>query len=150
MLNHQDGKCAICKSDDPHNHYGVFHVDHDHKTGLIRGLLCQRCNHLLGCANDDTLILLRAVQYLRRNDNLWSFHADDVCPGRVTSLTLSQRKGGYYIVQWCDRRTGKRKTKALKTRDREVAERRRAVLFEFLNGATLPQVRSQHQAEDYK
>jgi hypothetical protein len=42
-------------------------VDHDHDSGAVRGLLCQRCNHeLLGAAHDDVEILRRAVAYLER------------------------------------------------------------------------------------
>ena len=46
MLAHQDGRCAICakpQGEDSKRH----HVDHDHDTGLIRGLLCNGCNGLL-------------------------------------------------------------------------------------------------------
>lgn len=41
----QGGVCALCKSPDPANLGGKFFaVDHDHKTGLLRGFLCSRCN----------------------------------------------------------------------------------------------------------
>jgi hypothetical protein len=59
--------CKICgthKSDTPH---GVLDVDHDHKTGLIRGLLCHACNKALGLFKDNTTSLLKAIQYLKRN-----------------------------------------------------------------------------------
>ena len=40
-------------------------LDHDHKTGAVRGYLCQRCNHdLLGAAYDNVDILRAAVRYL--------------------------------------------------------------------------------------
>jgi hypothetical protein len=47
MLAKQEGRCAICRTDRPGGS-GKFHVDHDHKTGTVRGLLCMRCNHTLG------------------------------------------------------------------------------------------------------
>lgn len=55
----QGGLCAICLTVPPE------HVDHDHATGEIRGLLCQRCNMALGLFKDDTEILERAIFYLR-------------------------------------------------------------------------------------
>lgn len=62
LLDSQDGKCAICQTA-PRNRN--LAVDHDHKTGQIRGLLCTMCNHqMLGGAKDDVEILRRAVAYL--------------------------------------------------------------------------------------
>ena len=59
----QDGVCAICG-----NPRGVrsLAIDHDHRTGLIRGLLCWFCNLGLGAFKDDPSLLLSAVQYLER------------------------------------------------------------------------------------
>lgn len=62
MLACQDGRCAICGGK-PRKY--MLAVDHDHKTGEIRGLLCSRCNHkLLGSANDDPARLRKAADYL--------------------------------------------------------------------------------------
>lgn len=57
----QDGRCAICKHPEGEKR---LHVDHDHDTGLVRGLLCGNCNALLGHARDSTEILRRAIYYL--------------------------------------------------------------------------------------
>lgn len=46
MLFRQDNKCAICKADNPGTRYG-WSVDHDHKTGKVRGVLCWHCNTIL-------------------------------------------------------------------------------------------------------
>ena len=64
----QDGKCRICKnppnpSKNPNE--ARLHVDHDHKTNEIRGLLCARCNTLLGWAKDDIDLLESAAKYLK-------------------------------------------------------------------------------------
>lgn len=60
MYEKQEGKCAICGIN-----YPVLCVDHHHSTGKVRGLLCRKCNLLLGNANDDMLILSKAIEYLR-------------------------------------------------------------------------------------
>jgi predicted restriction endonuclease len=66
MLTAQDGRCAICGSHQ--NEYKkAFAVDHDHNTGKIRGLLCHKCNSLLGHAKDDIEILRSATRYLQIN-----------------------------------------------------------------------------------
>jgi hypothetical protein len=66
IYNRQDGKCAICKvvflelKDAPH-------VDHDHQTDLVRGLLCNNCNWGLGQFKDNLDNLLSAIEYLRNH-----------------------------------------------------------------------------------
>lgn len=64
MLEAQDGKCAICQTTPETQRYGVFHVDHCHATGAVRGLLCRGCNNVLGVVNDDPQALARAIAYL--------------------------------------------------------------------------------------
>ena len=46
------------------NSHDKPNIDHCHKTGLVRGLLCGHCNNLLGRCNDDVEILKNAVRYL--------------------------------------------------------------------------------------
>ena len=62
MFEDQGGSCKICGGVNKNG--DRLSVDHDHKTGKIRGLLCARCNSLLGLACDDTSILLEAIRYL--------------------------------------------------------------------------------------
>lgn len=60
MLAAQGGVCAICKGPDPR------HVDHDHVTGKVRGILCFNCNGGLGYYRDNVEYLGEAIRYLRR------------------------------------------------------------------------------------
>lgn len=67
----QDGKCAICGLAETYfdHRWGrvvALAVDHEHRTGRVRGLLCRRCNQLLGKAEDNPEILLKAASYLQR------------------------------------------------------------------------------------
>lgn len=65
MVATQGGKCAICGTTEPRgNGHKKFHVDHCHRTGLVRGLLCSRCNLGLGAFLDDVSVLQRAIEYL--------------------------------------------------------------------------------------
>lgn len=64
MLVAQDGRCAICGAPEKEQHHEVFHVDHCHTTGRVRGLLCRGCNHVLGHLKDDPDLLRRAIGYL--------------------------------------------------------------------------------------
>lgn len=67
MLEDQLYKCAICNLDIDKHDREVFDVDHDHKTGKVRALLCHRCNKGLGCFDDDIQRLKWAVDYLERH-----------------------------------------------------------------------------------
>ena len=66
MVFCQDGKCAICKRTD---HRRRLDIDHDHKTGKVRGLLCEKCNKMLGQARDNRDTLMAGAEYLLRYSN---------------------------------------------------------------------------------
>lgn len=65
LLKEQDGVCAICSTDTVGRGHEYFHVDHNHETGEVRGLLCDKCNRGLGYFNDNALTLAKASSYLR-------------------------------------------------------------------------------------
>lgn len=65
LLAKQDHVCAICQQSCASGRR--LAVDHDHATGCVRGLLCRRCNQLLGRMEDSPLLLERAAAYLRKN-----------------------------------------------------------------------------------
>lgn len=68
MIEKQDHRCAICGSD--HNHRTTseyFFVDHCHDTGTIRGLLCNKCNRMIGNVFDRTDVLKKMIEYLKKS-----------------------------------------------------------------------------------
>lgn len=72
MFNDQQGKCAICKNPETalHKQSGKvrrLHVDHDHKTGKVRGLLCTRCNMALGYLKENKEYVLNLLKYIEVN-----------------------------------------------------------------------------------
>jgi len=62
MFAHQHGACGICERP----FQGTPHIDHDHTTRRVRGLLCNKCNLGLGYYNDDPAFLRNAARYLER------------------------------------------------------------------------------------
>lgn len=60
MLKEQGSVCQICKDKSTK----TLHVDHNHATGKIRGLLCAKCNHAIGLLKDSVSILQNAIKYL--------------------------------------------------------------------------------------
>ena len=64
MLERQGGRCAICKAAQVGGNGSRWHIDHDHTTGTVRGLLCMRCNFMIGLAGDDPRNLLNGAFYL--------------------------------------------------------------------------------------
>lgn len=76
LLARQGGVCAICKSSDPRSgggvgkqagtsrKWGTFHVDHDHVSGKVRGLLCLNCNAGIGQLGDSLERVRAAAAYL--------------------------------------------------------------------------------------
>ena len=67
MLTEQKGKCACCGIHQ--NELTInFAVDHDHDTGLIRGLLCGICNTAIGKLGDNIEGLMRALNYLEKHE----------------------------------------------------------------------------------
>lgn len=66
----QKNRCAICGQKERRIHYKTkkrqsLSVDHDHITGLVRGLLCRDCNFALGLFQHSLKLLLKAIKYLK-------------------------------------------------------------------------------------
>jgi len=65
MCEEQQGLCKICNNPESIDGRSLA-VDHCHNTGAVRGLLCGKCNKALGLLNDNTILMERAIAYLRR------------------------------------------------------------------------------------
>jgi hypothetical protein len=68
ILDKQGGVCAICRQPQRHRRMKRLVLDHDHFTGVFRGLLCSHCNQALGLMADDPSLLRRAATYLDLTD----------------------------------------------------------------------------------
>lgn len=66
LMKAQRRRCAICGKRRSDKVGRRLVVDHDHKTGKVRGLLCSNCNNGLGRFKDSLLLLNAALTYLRR------------------------------------------------------------------------------------
>jgi hypothetical protein len=66
-IKSQDYKCEICeiKICDENNN---IRIDHNHITGNVRGILCPKCNLMLGLVNDDITILKNIIDYIEKYD----------------------------------------------------------------------------------
>ena len=60
--------CAICKSRTSGHKNGSWLTDHDHKTGIVRGIVCLGCNSMLGNSKDDPSILRAGAKYLEEQE----------------------------------------------------------------------------------
>lgn len=98
LLKFQGGGCGICGCKPGPTRLAV---DHCHTTGLLRGLLCYRCNRGFGLFHDnDTARLLKAADYLINPPFVKLFGTKLTAPGRLntkarTKLLLKMRANGY-------------------------------------------------------
>ena len=68
---YEDGKCEICGMTNE-RHLKIYgnrlHIDHNHKTGAVRGLLCTHHNAMIGFAGDDTTLLEKGIAYIKKHE----------------------------------------------------------------------------------
>ena len=63
ILQRQGSRCAVCREPLGDTRRDR-HIDHDHVTGAVRGILCPSCNLMIGHARDDPTVLAAAIAYL--------------------------------------------------------------------------------------
>lgn len=74
MFESQNGLCAICRKperlfDKRAGRVKLLAVDHSHKTGKVRGLLCQACNTAIGLLTESKEIATALIEYLEKNND---------------------------------------------------------------------------------
>jgi hypothetical protein len=62
LIEQQEGKCKICKVELAGGKH--THIDHDHNTGRIRGILCNHCNVGIGMFKNDKELVHKIIEYL--------------------------------------------------------------------------------------
>lgn len=103
LLDAQGGVCAICGNDEDGTGQRQLSVDHGHETGAVRGLLCNRCNPMLGYARDSIAVLQAAIEYLGSGNQVlrppngvyrWmreaAFHVDFIVTAAPTAPSLEK------------------------------------------------------------
>jgi hypothetical protein len=69
MYVEQEGLCYVCGQPEKSKRGGklkALGVDHNHKTGEVRRLLCTRCNAIVGLSGESSIILEKVINYLRQ------------------------------------------------------------------------------------
>lgn len=67
ILINQDNRCPGCnRKFDNKNKITKPNIDHNHSTNKVRGLLCGKCNTILGYANDNITVLYNLIKYLEK------------------------------------------------------------------------------------
>ena len=84
MVEAQGGTCAVCDGKPEH-------VDHDHETGKVRGVLCFNCNQALGNVRDDPAVLQGLIRYLRRQGMRSVVRVDEYSPPEHVIFEVAYR-----------------------------------------------------------
>lgn len=62
----EQDNCDICGRHRSEERYGTLHIDHDHQTGEVRGVLCNGCNRGIGFFQENVAVMAAAIEYLNR------------------------------------------------------------------------------------
>jgi hypothetical protein len=63
LIRQQGGLCAVCGRRE------AKQVDHDHETGVVRGIVCLLCNAAMGAFHDDPNLIRRAIAYVKEHSS---------------------------------------------------------------------------------
>lgn len=74
MFESQGRACAICSSDSPGG-AKYWATDHDHDTGMVRGILCSNCNLGIGYFKDSCDTIIGAAMYLLQHQNVLEYYS---------------------------------------------------------------------------
>ena len=66
MRQKSNGVCSICNQIGKHHHKRLV-IDHDHTTGKVRGLICSKCNSMIGWCGENTQTLQNLIEYLNQH-----------------------------------------------------------------------------------
>ena len=127
LFRSQDHRCAICFTATPGKQ--GWHTDHDHRTGLVRGILCQSCNFALGLIKDNIYLAHAMSVYLRKHNAETSLNAweqSEVFIRRMYSKRPPHRpKQKIEKIKKLKAQKTKRKTNSAMRayRERKIAER---------------------------
>jgi len=129
LLHAQHGRCAICRTDEPKTKHGRLLVDHNHTTGKIRGLLCQRCNVALGVFGDYIEGIYSVLGYLLNSegyDTLMDW-AEELEQG-VNVHVVNYPDRDNYVLRWCEKDTGRVRTRSSGTQVLSLAQHKARLL----------------------
>lgn len=73
LIRRQGNRCAVCRTDKPGGRGERWHIDHDHVTGQVRGLLCGKCNSAIGLLGDDPEVIKAAARYVAKHRQMVLF-----------------------------------------------------------------------------
>jgi hypothetical protein len=98
ILAFQNGVCACCYTSNPGRQHKAFNVDHCHKTGKVRGLICYSCNVGIGHLGDNFQSVSNAITYLSKNGppifpGIWKRITPPILPTSLRLLDPLMLKG---------------------------------------------------------
>jgi hypothetical protein len=70
MVDEQGNVCYICNRPEPQERNEHLAVDHNHKTGKVRGLLCSRCNRVIGLLEEDLQLIEKLKNYIKKHKEI--------------------------------------------------------------------------------
>ncbi|MFJ1979304.1 endonuclease domain-containing protein [Streptomyces albogriseolus] len=132
------GACMICSSTVSGFESGIFAVDHCHGSGVVRGVLCQSCNFLLGNARDEVDVLFAAIKYLLKDHT-----AEPWNKGRRRKEIVAERKDQRLTARL------ERAESALEAAERRVKELE-AILAEVAEDTAVAALRRARDADAVK